>query len=93
MAAVAVDKFLRIACLWLLLAPMYTGVLGSDSRCTGECSCELGATCRFNVDASTTLQVTYQLNQTTEKQVSLEDRDSLSILNFELNSCISIETD
>ena len=78
MAAVPVNRyseFLRIACLCLLLSSSYTrtgtGVLGdSDSRCVGECSCELGATCRFAVNASTTLQVVYQLNQTTESQVS-----------------------
>ena len=73
MAAVTVSKFLRIAWLCLLLSSSYayTGVFGSDSRCSGECLCELGDTCRFVVNASTTLQVVYQLNQTTENEVSV----------------------
>ena len=71
MAADIANTFLRIgACLYLLFSS-YSGVLGS--RCTGQCPCELGAACSFAVDANTTLQVAYQLNQTTENQVSLVD--------------------
>ena len=79
MAAVTVNTFLRVACLSLLLSSSYTLVLGSDSGCTGECSCELGATHRFAVNATTTLQLVYELNQTTENQVSPWKRVTLSI--------------
>ena len=78
MAGVPVNKFLRIAILWLLVSSpyAYTGALGdSDSTCSGKCSCDLGDSCRFTVDASTTVQVAYQLNQTTENQVSANEED------------------
>lgn len=66
MAASSTTFLLRIACL----APLfYAGVV--CSRCTGDCPCELGATCDFAVNASTTLHVVYQLNQTTENEVSV----------------------
>ena len=67
-----VNMFLKLVCLIFLHTLAYTaGVLSSDeSICTGKCSCELGETCTFGVNVSTTLQLVYQLNETTENQVS-----------------------
>ena len=66
MAASSTTIFLMI----VYLAPLlYTGALAS--RCMGECPCELGANCDFAVNASITLRVVYQLNQTTENEVSV----------------------
>ena len=70
MAGGTVSMFLKLVCLiFLLSSSAYTAdVLGSI--CAGECSCELGETCTFAVNVSATLQLVYQLNETTENQVS-----------------------
>ena len=55
------------ACVWILCPFFLQSAVGD--RCSGDCPCELGEACFFSANVTSTLQIVYQLNETTENQV------------------------